>query len=82
MIIVLPFYIIMPDTKGLPLEELATLFGDDDDIAVFSADIHLDSNAHTLVVQKMNAGVDGEVKVAIAEPITVEFEDFYNVSKA
>ena len=72
----------MPETKGLPLEELATLFGDDDDIAVFSAGIHLDRNTHTLVVQKMNAGVDGEGKVAIAEPITVELEDVHNVSKA
>ena len=41
----------LPETKGIPLEEMAKLFGDTDDIAVFSDDIHVDHNTHELVVE-------------------------------
>lgn len=44
------FYI--PETKGVPLEELAALFGDDDEIVVYMKDIHVDHNTHELVVDK------------------------------
>lgn len=34
-----------PNTKGLPLEEVAAIFGDADEVAVYQRDIHLsDSN--------------------------------------
>jgi len=36
----------LPETANIPLEEMAKLFGDEKDVAIFSADIHLleDSN--------------------------------------
>ena len=49
----LGFFVVMfflPETKGIPLEEMAKLFGDTEDIAVFSDDIHVDHNTHELVV--------------------------------
>lgn len=50
----LGFFVVaffLPETKGIPLEEMAKLFGDTDDIAVFSDDIHVDHNTHELVVE-------------------------------
>jgi hypothetical protein len=32
-------FCFFPDTKGLPLEEIAALFGDEDDIAVYQREI-------------------------------------------
>lgn len=34
----------LPETKGVPLEEMAGLFGEEDDVAVRAKDIHFDSN--------------------------------------
>lgn len=43
-------YFAIPETKGVPLEELAAIFGDDDEIVVYMKDIHVDHNTHQLVV--------------------------------
>jgi hypothetical protein len=43
-------YFAIPETKGIPLEELAAIFGDDDEIVVYMKDIHVDHNTHQLVV--------------------------------
>jgi hypothetical protein len=43
-------YFVIPETKGVPLEELAAIFGDDDEIVVYMKDIHLDHTTHQLVV--------------------------------
>ena len=40
----------LPETKGIPLEEMAKLFGDTD-IAVYQEDIHVDHNTHELIVE-------------------------------
>lgn len=45
-------YFVLPETKGIPLEEMAAVFGDTDDIAVYSADIHVDHNTHEVVVDE------------------------------
>ena len=45
-------YFVLPETKGVPLEELAAIFGDDDEIVVYMKDIHVDHNTHQLVVDK------------------------------
>ena len=43
-------FIWLPETKGVPLEEIAAIFGDADEVMVFSEDIHIDHNTHDLVV--------------------------------
>ncbi|ORY17254.1 general substrate transporter [Clohesyomyces aquaticus] len=43
-------FFVLPETKGVPLEEMAKIFGDIDDVVVFSSDLHVDHNTHQLVV--------------------------------
>jgi hypothetical protein len=45
------FYFVLPETKGIPLEEMAKVFGDSEDIMVYAEDIHMDQNTHELVVE-------------------------------
>lgn len=45
---------LLPETKGIPLEEMAKLFGDDEHIAVYASAIHLDHNTHELIVDEKN----------------------------
>jgi hypothetical protein len=45
-------WFVIPETKGVPLEELAAVFGDDDEIVVYMKDIHVDAATHQLVVDK------------------------------
>lgn len=44
-------YWTAPETKGIPLEEVAALFGDkEDDIMVYQDQIHVDHTSHKVVV--------------------------------
>lgn len=45
----------IPETKGLPLEEIAAIFGDTEEVMVYARDIHVDHNTHNLVVNKHSA---------------------------
>lgn len=45
-------WIYVPETKGIPLEEMARVFGDE--VAVYAADIHADTKTHELVVDQHN----------------------------
>lgn len=45
-------YFAIPETKGVPLEELAAIFGDDDEVVVYMKDIHVDMATHELIVDK------------------------------
>ena len=45
--VVIWFY--YPDTRHMPLEELAALFGDEDEVAVYQAEIVVDHNTHAIV---------------------------------
>lgn len=45
-------FFVLPETEGVPLEELAAIFGDDDEIVVYMKDIHVDHNTHQLVVDR------------------------------
>lgn len=47
-------WFMLPETNGIPLEEMAKLFGDDEHIAVYSTAIHLDHNTHDLVIDEKN----------------------------
>jgi len=44
-------YFVLPETKGIPLEEMAKIFGDEDEVVVYAADIHIDHDTHDLVVE-------------------------------
>ena len=37
----------LPETKGRTLEEMAVVFGDDEDVVVLLKDIHVDHRTHT-----------------------------------
>ena len=43
---------VLPETKGVPLEEVAKIFGETQDIMVFAEDLHVDHNTHELVVEE------------------------------
>jgi hypothetical protein len=43
---------VLPETKGIPLEEIARIFGETDDVMVYSEDLHWDRNTHKLVVEE------------------------------
>jgi hypothetical protein len=43
-------FFLLPETKGVPLEEIAAVFGDMDEVMVYSEDIHVDHATHDLVV--------------------------------
>lgn len=45
-------YFYLPETKGRTLEEMAVIFGDDEDVVVLLKDIHVDHRTHQLVVEK------------------------------
>jgi MFS family permease len=53
----------LPETKNIPLEEMAKLFGDADDIAVYADDIYVDHDTHELVIGEHGA-TDGMHRVA------------------
>lgn len=43
-------YWAAPETKGIPLEEVAALFGDKDDIMVYQDQIHVNESTRKVVV--------------------------------
>jgi len=47
----------IPETKGLPLEEMAEIFGDKDEVIVYLRDIHVDQETHDIV-----ADIHGEAQ--------------------
>ena len=56
-------WIYFPDTLGLPLEEVAAIFGDADEVAVYQRDIAIDFQTKTIVDRRVSA--DGKM---IKEP--------------
>ncbi|KIX98805.1 uncharacterized protein Z520_05266 [Fonsecaea multimorphosa CBS 102226] len=42
-------WIWFPDTNGLPLEEVAAIFGDADEVAIYQRDLEVDFATHTVV---------------------------------
>jgi hypothetical protein len=49
-------FFVLPETKNIPLEEMAKLFGDDE-VAVYAEDLHVDHNTHELVVDEHSTGM-------------------------
>jgi len=61
-------FIYLPETKGVPLEEIAAIFGDGDEVMVFSQDIHVDHTTHDLVVDTHTGNtVGGANRVSVSE---------------
>ena len=57
----------LPETKGIPLEEVAGLFGDDGEVVVHATDLRVDHNTHQLITgygddTGTHAGADEESK--------------------
>lgn len=48
----LAMWFYWPDTNGLPLEEIAAIFGDADEVAIYQADIEIDRNTHSVIIHK------------------------------
>lgn len=49
-------WVWFPDTKGVPLEEIAALFGDDDEVAVYQAEINVQNG----VIVDLHAEAKGD----------------------
>ena len=49
-------YFVLPETKNVPLEELSALFGDADEVVLYSQDIVMDRNTHKLVLETHDQG--------------------------
>lgn len=47
-------WIYFPDTKGLPLEEVAAVFGDADEVAVYERELDIDPTTHTITDRHTN----------------------------
>jgi hypothetical protein len=45
-------WIFWPDTRGLPLEEIAAIFGDADEVAIYQADIEIDRGTGQVVIHR------------------------------
>lgn len=41
---------MLPETRNIPLEEIAKIFGDEDQVAVYSENLYVDDNTHQIVV--------------------------------
>jgi len=59
-------FFVFPDTNGLPLEEIATIFGDADEVAIYQADIDIDHNTHAIIDHRQIQG-SGKASVEQAE---------------
>ena len=42
-------WLFFPDTRGMPLEEVAAIFGDADEVAVYQREIEIDETTHTVI---------------------------------
>lgn len=51
-------YLVLPETKGVPLEEIAAIFGDKDEVVCYLENLHADSHANNLA---LDGGISGNV---------------------
>ncbi|KAK5064580.1 hypothetical protein LTR84_000413 [Exophiala bonariae] len=59
-------WFVLPETKNIPLEEMAKLFGED--VAVYAQDLHFDSNTHELVVDEHGNSQIHKIATEVYEP--------------
>jgi len=60
-------WIWFPDTNGLPLEEVAAIFGDADEVAIYQRDIEVDFATHTIQDHHHEGAKSGRAVHAEAE---------------
>lgn len=67
-------WIYFPNTKGMPLEEVAAIFGDADEVAVYQRDIDIDVDDVTGfgIEKKMGSGDGEQVERTAAQPKSAE----------
>lgn len=53
----LVMWFFYPDTRGKPLEEIAAIFGDDDEVAVRQADVEIDTTTHEILAKGTRTGL-------------------------
>jgi hypothetical protein len=47
-------FFVLPETKGVPLEEMAAKFGDKEDVMVYLQDVQIDAKTHKLMLEGEN----------------------------
>ncbi|KIY02780.1 uncharacterized protein Z520_01245 [Fonsecaea multimorphosa CBS 102226] len=57
-------YFTFPETKGIPLEEVAALFGDADEVVVYSASLSQDEKGQTVLVEGEKETTEVHVEIA------------------
>jgi hypothetical protein len=53
-------WIFWPDTKGLPLEEIAAIFGDADEVAIYQAEIEIDRNTRAVIIHRAGEKMEAD----------------------
>jgi hypothetical protein len=48
----LVMWFFYPDTRGKPLEEIAAIFGDDDEVVVRQVDVEIDTTTHEIMAKR------------------------------
>ncbi len=67
-----------PDTKGLPLEEIAAIFGDADEVAIYQREIEIDHNTHAIVDHHGGIGYDKPSESTIEKTEVVDLGGVQN----
>lgn len=66
--------LVLPETKGIPLEEVAALFGDQDEVMVFTEDVQLGDGEDELVVKDHHHDRHGQREIGKEAEETVHQE--------
>jgi hypothetical protein len=53
-------FLFFPDTKGIPLEEVAAIFGDADEVAVYERELDFDATTHSVIASAGQSEKNGE----------------------
>lgn len=64
-------WVCLPETKGIPLEEVAALFGDQDEVMVLSHDIQVDPNSEEVAVREHDQKQVASATTTHAEKVSV-----------
>jgi ribulose 1,5-bisphosphate carboxylase large subunit-like protein len=60
-------YFYFPNTRGLPLEEVAAIFGDEEEVATYQRELHVDTDTHTVIDKHAGKAVAVEMEDVTAD---------------